>query len=169
MLGCSPVQMSSLMKLQMDKFVHTNPSGHKENLRLRRPERPGRAPGRCVRLRSPRKVPTALLESGPGPERRREPRRRRRRQREQPTSGAAHPELLPGPLPPTPCLPRRRSAAGPASSAPRPAPSRLLRCVRDSSAGTSSAPGLPRLCRLAAGCHQQWPGAERLAVLLPQT
>lgn len=34
MLGCSPVQMSSLMKLQMDKPVHTNPSGHKENLSL---------------------------------------------------------------------------------------------------------------------------------------
>lgn len=83
------------------------------HLRLRRPGRPGRAPGRCVRLRPLRKVPTEPSESGPGPERRRE-RRRRRQRREQPTSGAAHPELLPGPLPPTPAsrdvsaLPARR-------------------------------------------------------------
>ncbi|XP_051044615.1 serine/arginine repetitive matrix protein 3-like [Phodopus roborovskii] len=86
------------------------------HLRLRRPERPGRAPGRCVRLPSPRKVPTAPLESGPGPERRPE-RRRRRRRREQPTSGAAHPELLPGPLPPTPAS--RDVAALPARRPPR--------------------------------------------------
>lgn len=66
------------------------------HLRLRRPGRPGRAPGRCVRLPPPGKVPAAPGASGRGPEQRRE---RRRRQREQPTSGAAHPELLPDPLP----------------------------------------------------------------------
>ncbi|MEJ1282502.1 hypothetical protein NN561_013460 [Cricetulus griseus] len=100
------------------------------HLRLRRPERPGRAPGRCVCLRSPRKVPTAPSESGPGPERRREQRRRRRRRRrEQPTSGAAHPELLPGPLPPTPAS--RDDAALPARRPPlhRP-PRRGCRDVR---------------------------------------
>lgn len=103
------------MKLQMDKPVHTNPSGHKENLRLRRPGRPGRAPGRYVRLRPPGKVPTAPGVSGRGPEQRRE----RRQQREQPTSGAAHPELLPDslPLPPPPPPPpatslRHRSSVG---------------------------------------------------------
>lgn len=68
------------------------------HLRLRRPGRPGRAPGRCVRLRPLRRVPIAPVVSRQGPKQRRE----RRRQREQPTSGAAHPELLTDPRPPTP-------------------------------------------------------------------
>lgn len=90
------------------------------HLRLRRPGRPGRAPGRCVRLRPPGKVPTAPGASGRGPEQR----RKRRQQREQPTSGAAHPELLPDPLPSRPRrrprLPRRLCATGTASAASLP-------------------------------------------------
>lgn len=141
----------------MDKPVHTNPSGHKENLRLRRPERPGRAPGRCVRLRSPRKVPTAPLESGPGPERRRE----RRRRREQPTSGAAHPELLPGPLPPTSAS--RDVAALPARRPPRHGPPRRgHRGVRGIPPRGQVVPGLPRLCLLVAGENRRWPVRKAL-------
>ncbi|XP_045866398.1 homeobox protein cut-like 1 isoform X1 [Meles meles] len=90
------------------------------HLRLRRPGRPGRAPGRCVRLRPPGKVRTAPGASGRGPEQR----RKRRQQREQPTSGAAHPELLPDPLPSRPRrrprLPRRLCATGTASAASLP-------------------------------------------------
>lgn len=69
-------------------------------------------------------------------------------------------------------LPRRRSAAGPASSAPRPAPSRLQRCARNPSAGTSSALGLRWFSLRAAGGDRRGPAvgsAERLAVLAPQT
>ncbi|XP_042849773.1 proline-rich protein 2-like [Panthera tigris] len=68
----------------------------------------------------PGKIPTAPGASGRGPEQRRE----RRRQREQPTSGAAHPELLPDPLPSRPRrrlrLSRRRCATGTASAASPP-------------------------------------------------
>lgn len=93
------------------------------HLRLRRPGGPGRAPGRCVRLRPPGKVPTAPGASGRGPEQRPE----RRRQREQPTSGAAHPELLPDPLsllsPPPPPPPatslRHRHGVGCVTAPPR--------------------------------------------------
>ncbi|XP_078187556.1 uncharacterized protein LOC144576981 [Callithrix jacchus] len=116
-------------------------------LRLRRPGRPGRAPGRCVSLRPPGKVPTVPSESGRGPEQR----RKRRQQQEQPTSGAAHPELLPDPHSPR---------ATPPTSLPPPlatslrhvtALSRLLQRARNPSAGTSSALGLPGLCLRAAG------------------
>lgn len=132
------------------------------HLRLRRPERPGRAPGRCVRLRSPRKVPTAPLESGPGPERRRE-----RRRREQPTSGAAHPELLPGPLPPTPAS--RDVAALPARRPPRHGPPRRgYRAVRVIPPRGQVVPWAPAALPARGRRDPAVAGAERFAALAPR-
>ncbi|XP_062046046.1 basic salivary proline-rich protein 1-like [Lepus europaeus] len=72
---------------------------------------------KCVSA-PPGKVPTAPGASGRGPEQRRE----RRQQREQPTSGAAHPELLPDPLP-LPPPPRPPRPPPPSRSPPPPATS----------------------------------------------
>lgn len=118
------------------------------HLRLRRPGRPGRAPGRCVRLRPPRKVPTAPSANVRGPEQRPE----RWRQREQPTSGAAHPELLtdllpllsPPPPPPPPATSLCYRHGGGGVTAPPQLWQRQR--ARDPSAGTSSALGLRELC-----------------------
>lgn len=140
------------------------------HLRLRRPGRPGRAPGRCVRLRPLRRVPIAPVVSRQGPKQRRE----RRRQREQPTSGAAHPELLTDPRPPPrprlPRLPRRLCAtvlasATAAAAAVASGPSAISRLTLDSSAKANSALGLQWLYRRVTGVNNC--RAQFRAILVP--